>query len=182
MLPSKNILYLGLDKNNNSYIGVYSSAKKEDKVLRKADINTDCRPSVSQSGSTLFVTKSEDENLINIMDAEGNIKEILKGDYPVWLEDDKKFIYYCDRDIRIYDLLTNKSQKIKKSISIKATPVISPDKKYMAIFELDTVAFFGGETVDYLRIIPIADDGKAEVSAFHKTRRTDSWGGLEWIE
>lgn len=182
MLPNKNILYLGIDKNSNSYMGMYSSAKKEDKVLRKGDINTDCRPSVSTSGSTLFVTKSEDVNWINIMDDDGDIKEILKGEYPVWLEDEKKFLYYYDRDIRIYNLLTNKSQNIKKSISIKATPVISPDKKYMAILEMDTVAFFGGETVDYLRIIPITDGEKSEVSAFHKTRKTDSWGGLEWIE
>ena len=182
MLPSKNIIYLGIDKNNNSYMGIYSSTKKEDKVLGKEDINTDCRPSVTKNGSTLFVTKSEDENWINIMDSDGNIKEILKGEYPVWLEDEKKFIYYYDRDIIIYNLLTNKSQKIKKNITMEATPVISPDKKYMAIFELDTVAFFGGETVDYLRVIPIADGEKAEVSAFHKTGRIESWGGLEWIE
>ncbi len=181
-LENHSIIYIGVDKAKKTYLGQFLLEKNNDKVLKNGNINTDSRPSISSNGSILFVEEKDGAYSINLTDSNSNAREIINGRYPVWLEDDNKFIYYYDRSMRLYDLSTNKTQVIEKGLVIKTTPVISPDKKFMAIFQSDTVAFFGGETVDYLRIMPTSGGKKVNVSAFYKTRSTDSWGGLEWIE
>lgn len=177
---NQGILYIGVDKEKKTYLGQFLVDKNIDKVLKNGNINTDSRPSVSSTGSILFVEEKDGSDWINLIDINGNTREIINGRYPVWLEDDKKFIYFYDRSIRLYDLSTNKAQVIEKGLVIKTTPVISPDKKYMAIFQPDTVGFFWGETLDYLRIMPATGGRKISVKAYEPD--IYYWGGLEWIE
>jgi|GEM_PF-2917034 len=182
MLKNQSILYVGVDKEKKTYLGQFVLDKKSDKVLKSGNINTDSRPSVSLNGSILFVEEIDDAYWIelNEVNCNTNTRQIVKGRYPVWLEDDKKFIYYYDRSIRLFDLSTNKTQIIEKGIVIKTTPVLSPDRKLMAIFQPDTVAFFGGETLDYLRIMPISGGKKINVKAHEPD--IYYFGGLEWIK
>lgn len=116
---NQSILYLGVDKEKKTYLGQFLVDKNIDKVLKNGNINTDSRPSVSLTGSILFVEEKNGEYWINLIDINNNTREIINGRYPVWLEDDKKFIYFYDRSIRLYDLSTNKTQVIEKGLVIK---------------------------------------------------------------
>lgn len=178
-IKDNKIIYLGIDKYEQAYIGEFLIDKNLDNTLKKDNINTKSKLSVSGNGSILFVTKKEDKYYINIIDSAGNCKEIISGRYPVWLDDEKTFIYYSGERIRLYDLVSNKSKVIEKNSFMVATPVISPDKKFMAIFESGASAPFGGVTVDFLRIMPINGGKKIDVYAFNKPR---NFGGLEWID
>lgn len=66
-----------------------------------------------------------------------NEKEIsvIGGCYPVWLDNGEQFLYYSNDCIRKYSLESKKSEVIKGNINVTGTPIISPDKKFVAVYE-----------------------------------------------
>lgn len=175
------IVYLGKNKEQ-SYLGLYSNNSKIDKKLFVGNIYVECKPAVASEGKILFVKIDDNKCMICLIDKDGNQRDVTGGRYPVWLDNGQQFIYYADDSIRKYDLESNKSEIIKRNICVSGTPVISPDKKFMAVFDNDSVALLGGETIDYLRILPLDGGKKVDVKAYLQAGRIYNWGGLEWIE
>lgn len=175
------IVYLGKNKQQ-SYLGLYSIDSKTDKVLSIDDIDLDSRPAVTSEGKTLFVKKDGNKYTIQLLEGNENQRDIIRGQYPTWLDNGQQFLYYYDNCIRKYSLESNKSEVIKRNIIVTGTPIISPDKKFIAIFESDSVAVLGGECIDYLRILPLSGKQKVDVKAYLDAGYIYNWGGLEWIE
>lgn len=175
------IIYLGKNKEQ-SYIGLYSINSNTDSILFAGDVDLESKPAVTSSGEILFVKKDGNKYIVCLMDKSGNQRNIISGHYPLWLDNGRQFIYYYDSCIRKYNLENNNSEIIKRNITVTGTPVISPNKKFIALFERKSVAAIGGESIDYLRVMPLNGGKMIDVKAYLDAGYIYNWGGLEWID
>ncbi|TCL54484.1 hypothetical protein EDC14_10631 [Hydrogenispora ethanolica] len=179
--PNEKIVFIQ-EQNSRSYI--FSKSAQGGRITRLYDgeIDEESKPIIDSDGSVIFV--SRDDRIFNIkrVHDNGEIKSLVNGRYPLLMNAGTDLIYYKSRSIMRYNLSNRKEKRIKSDITLEETPVLSPDEKYLAFFEIDYVSTFGGEWTDFLSIMSLNSREKRHIKAYNKARIRLTLSGIDWVD
>ncbi len=185
-LKGENNIVFIMEDNKVPYLYEYNITYKTIKKIYSGIIDSNSKPIVASDGSILFVSKNSNNYTVNLLTTDNDIRELVQGRFPIWLEEGTKLLFSQDKSLLIYNVNgKDKYQKIEKSIMLRETPVLSPDKQYIAFVEYSYDSPSGKfvlpkNPVDVLSVMKINGKDKKHIWAYSKTRIITS--GLQWIE
>lgn len=179
LVPQKRIVYIS-EINNQSLLYSYDQNSQISTQLYKGEVDKNSKPIICSDGSIIFVAKEKKGEMIKILLQDGRITGLTPGKYPIIIESQNRLLFYNSGSIYSVNLVDKKIRVIVKHIVLLETPVLSPDKQYIAFFESDYVSFFSGEWANYLSVLSLKNKRKIHINSWSNAKICKS--GLDWIQ
>lgn len=167
------------DINNHIWIKIYNKPVVHGSQLIEAPDGSIIFAEIEQVNNHFVVRSS-----IRRLYPTGKLETIATGIrpvFPTWLEEGQSLLFYDNGVLMQYDLVTQTTKILVRDLIILSQPVVSKDKKYIALVESVQIPF-GGLPEDRLRVMTLDGWSKREIHIYGGRFFGGSISSIDWID